>query len=245
MALVGRAPRGLLGAVWDFFDVSASPAVRRGARRAARCRAPGGSPAPGSTWPSSLCAHRRRHARWSRPARTARSGEFGASCAAQVGALAGHPARARRASRATAWSATCRNVPAAVVGMLACAALGAVWSACAPDIGPRSAVDRFAQLDPVVLITADGYRFGGEDRDRRDAARLLDGLPTRARGAARAVLGHAHRRPRGARGPTRCRDRRAAGVRAGRRPSTRSGSSTPPAPPGCPRAWCTATSARC
>lgn len=71
------------------------------------------------------------------------------------------------------------NVPAAVVAFLACAALGAVWSSCAPDIGPASAVDRFGQLDPVVLVTADGYRFGGKPRDRREAvAELLDGLPT-------------------------------------------------------------------
>lgn len=67
----------------------------------------------------------------------------------------------------------------AVVAMLACAAQGAVWSTCAPDIGPASAIDRFGQLDPVVLITADGYRFGGADRDRTAAvAELLDGLPT-------------------------------------------------------------------
>ncbi|MCW2776429.1 MAG: acetoacetate--CoA ligase, partial [Frankiales bacterium] len=71
------------------------------------------------------------------------------------------------------------NTPAAVIGLLACASLGAVWSACAPDIGPQSAVDRFAQLDPVVLVAADGYRFAGKARDRRDAvAELLDGLPT-------------------------------------------------------------------
>ena len=71
------------------------------------------------------------------------------------------------------------NVPAAVVACLACASLGAVWSACAPDIGPQSAVDRFGQLDPVVLVTADGYRFGGRARDRRAAVdELLDGLPS-------------------------------------------------------------------
>ncbi len=67
----------------------------------------------------------------------------------------------------------------AVVAMLACAALGAVWSTCNPDIGPASAVDRFAQLEPRVLLAADGYRFGGKDRDRTAAvAELLDGLPT-------------------------------------------------------------------
>ena len=67
----------------------------------------------------------------------------------------------------------------AVVAMLGCAAVGAVWATCAPDIGPGSAVDRFGQLGPVVLVASDGYRFGGKERDRRDAvAALLDGLPT-------------------------------------------------------------------
>ena len=71
------------------------------------------------------------------------------------------------------------NIPAALIAFLACASLGAVWSACAPDIGPSSAVDRFAQLEPVVLVTVDGYRFGGKPRDRREAVgTLLDGLPT-------------------------------------------------------------------
>jgi acetoacetyl-CoA synthetase len=82
------------------------------------------------------------------------------------------------------------NVPAAVVAFLACAGMGAVWSACAPDIGPASAVDRFGQLDPVVLVTADGYRFGGRPRDRRDAvAELLDGLPTVRAVVALPLLG--------------------------------------------------------
>jgi len=67
----------------------------------------------------------------------------------------------------------------AVAAMLACAAQGAIWSTCAPDIGPASAVDRFGQLAPKVLIAADGYRFGGKERDRADAvAELLDGLPS-------------------------------------------------------------------
>ncbi len=71
------------------------------------------------------------------------------------------------------------NVPAAVVGLLACASLGAVWSSCAPDIGTQSALDRFGQLAPRVLLTVDGYRFGGKERDRREAvAALLAGLPT-------------------------------------------------------------------
>ncbi|MBC7373649.1 MAG: acetoacetate--CoA ligase, partial [Frankiales bacterium] len=71
------------------------------------------------------------------------------------------------------------NTAEAVVALLACASLGAVWSGCAPDIGPQSAVDRFGQLDPVVLLAADGYRFGGKQCPRLDAVQaLLAGLPT-------------------------------------------------------------------
>ncbi len=71
------------------------------------------------------------------------------------------------------------NVPEAIVAFLATASVGAVWSACAPDIGSPSAADRFAQLDPVVLITANGYSFGGKPFDRRQAAdELAASLPT-------------------------------------------------------------------
>ncbi|MEX2289452.1 MAG: acetoacetate--CoA ligase [Mycobacteriales bacterium] len=88
------------------------------------------------------------------------------------------------------------NVPAAIVAFLACASVGAVWSACAPDIGPASAVDRFAQLEPRVLVTADGYRFGGKPRDRRDAVdELLDGLPTVTAVVSVPLLGELVQRP--------------------------------------------------
>jgi acetoacetyl-CoA synthetase len=88
------------------------------------------------------------------------------------------------------------NVPATVIAFLACASLGAVWSACAPDIGASSAVDRFAQLEPTVLVTVDGYRFGGKERDRRDAvAELLDGLPTVTGVLAVPLLGRVVERP--------------------------------------------------
>ncbi|KQS66522.1 acetoacetate--CoA ligase [Modestobacter sp. Leaf380] len=71
------------------------------------------------------------------------------------------------------------NVPEAVVAFLGCASIGAVWSACAPDFGTRSVLDRFAQIEPVVLVAVDGYRFNGRDHDRRDVvAELRGALPT-------------------------------------------------------------------
>jgi acetoacetyl-CoA synthetase len=58
------------------------------------------------------------------------------------------------------------NVPEAVVGFLATASLGAIWSSASPDFGADSVVDRFAQIEPKVLIAVDGYRYGGKDFDR-------------------------------------------------------------------------------
>jgi acetoacetyl-CoA synthetase len=60
------------------------------------------------------------------------------------------------------------NVPEAIAAFLACASIGAVWSSCSPDFGARSVVDRFAQIEPKVLLAVDGYRYGGRDFDRRE-----------------------------------------------------------------------------
>jgi acetoacetyl-CoA synthetase len=59
------------------------------------------------------------------------------------------------------------NTPEALVAFLAAAGLGAVWTTCAIEFGPRSVVDRFGQVEPVVLLVAGGYRYGGKDVDRR------------------------------------------------------------------------------
>jgi acetoacetyl-CoA synthetase len=61
------------------------------------------------------------------------------------------------------------NTPEAVAAFLACASLGAIWSSCSPDFGARSVVDRFAQIEPKVLLAVDGYRYGGRDFDRLNA----------------------------------------------------------------------------
>jgi acetoacetyl-CoA synthetase len=59
------------------------------------------------------------------------------------------------------------NVPEAIAAFLACASIGATWSSCSPDFGVRSVVDRFAQIEPKVLLAVDGYRYNGRDFDRR------------------------------------------------------------------------------
>jgi acetoacetyl-CoA synthetase len=58
------------------------------------------------------------------------------------------------------------NIPETVAAFLACASIGAVWSSCSPDFGARSVIDRFAQIEPKVLLAVDGYRYNGRDFDR-------------------------------------------------------------------------------
>ncbi|ASQ99107.1 acetoacetate--CoA ligase [Streptomyces sp. 11-1-2] len=71
------------------------------------------------------------------------------------------------------------NIPQATVALLATAAVGAVWTSCAPDFGARSVLDRFQQVEPVVLFTIDGYRYGGKTHDRtKTVAELRAELPT-------------------------------------------------------------------
>ena len=60
------------------------------------------------------------------------------------------------------------NMPEAIIAMLASASLGAVWSSCSPDFGVRGVVDRFGQIGPKVLFTADGYFYNGKRHDSLD-----------------------------------------------------------------------------
>jgi acetoacetyl-CoA synthetase len=61
------------------------------------------------------------------------------------------------------------NIPETVAAFLATASLGAVWSSAAPEFGARSVIDRFAQIEPKVLLAIDGYRYNGRDHDRAAA----------------------------------------------------------------------------
>ena len=60
------------------------------------------------------------------------------------------------------------NIPEALVAFLATASIGAIWSSCSPDFGPKSVVDRFAQIEPKVLFAVDGYSYNGKRFDRRE-----------------------------------------------------------------------------
>jgi len=114
--------------------------------------------------------------------------EDGQQVTLSYGELAAEVARVRaglaalgvtRGDRVAAFLPT---VPAALIGLLATASLGAIWSSCSPDFGAHSVIDRFAQIAPKVLLAAGHYRYGGKEFDRRPAvaeiAAALPGLAT-------------------------------------------------------------------
>ncbi len=67
------------------------------------------------------------------------------------------------------------NIPETLAAFLACASIGAVWSSAAPEFGARSVIDRFAQIEPKVLLAVDGYRYGGRDFDRSSVVAEIAG----------------------------------------------------------------------
>ncbi|GAA4236021.1 acetoacetate--CoA ligase [Actinomadura meridiana] len=73
------------------------------------------------------------------------------------------------------------NIPEALVCFLATASLGAIWSSCSPDFGSSSVIDRFAQIEPKVLVAVDGYAYNGKRFDRRGVVTEIEAaLPTLA-----------------------------------------------------------------
>ena len=71
------------------------------------------------------------------------------------------------------------NIPETLVAFLACASLGAIWASVAPEFGARSVVDRFAQIEPKVLLAVDGYVYRDRRLDRSaEVEAIAKGLPT-------------------------------------------------------------------
>jgi acetoacetyl-CoA synthetase len=82
------------------------------------------------------------------------------------------------------------NIPETIAAFYATASLGAVWSSCSPDFGARSVVDRFAQIEPKVMLTVDGYRYGGKDHDRSELLeRVQSEMPSLEHTVTLAYLG--------------------------------------------------------
>jgi len=71
------------------------------------------------------------------------------------------------------------NLPETIVAMLATTSLGGIWSSCSPDFGQDGVIDRFSQIEPKLLLFADGYEYNGRRLDTLDRVReILSALPT-------------------------------------------------------------------
>jgi acetoacetyl-CoA synthetase len=82
----------------------------------------------------------------------------------------------RALDRVAAWVP---NIPEAAIFALGALSVGAVVSTASPDFGPTGVVDRFGQIEPVVLLIADHYSYGGRVIDcRRRLPEILSGLPS-------------------------------------------------------------------
>lgn len=74
------------------------------------------------------------------------------------------------------------NTPEAMIGMLGCASIGAVWSICGTDLAAEAAIDRFAQIEPAVLLLSAGACHGGRVHDARTKGlRIAAALPSVSR----------------------------------------------------------------
>jgi acetoacetyl-CoA synthetase len=170
---------GFWGSIWEFFDVEASEPYER---VLGRREMPGAEWFPGARLSYAQHVFRDRddgevairHASELRPLGEWTWGELRARAGAVAGAL-----RESGVEAGDRVAAYLPNIPETVAAFLGCASIGAVWSSCAPEFGVRSVVDRFAQIEPKVLLAVDGYRYGGKDFDRSDAlAALRRELPT-------------------------------------------------------------------
>jgi acetoacetyl-CoA synthetase len=176
---------GFWAAIWDFFEVQASAPYER---VLARREMPGAEWFPGARLNYAEHVFRGRadadvairHAGELRPLTELTWGELRTLTARIAAGL-----RAQGVGPGDRVVAYLPNIPEAVAALLACASIGAVWSSCSPDFGARTVVDRFAQIEPTVLLAVDGYRYNGRDFDRRE---VVDGLRAQMPTLAATVL---------------------------------------------------------
>jgi acetoacetyl-CoA synthetase len=71
------------------------------------------------------------------------------------------------------------NIPGAIIAMLATTSIGAIWSSCSPDFGVQGVLDRFGQIEPRILFSADGYFYNGKTIDVLPrVAEIVKALPS-------------------------------------------------------------------
>jgi acetoacetyl-CoA synthetase len=71
------------------------------------------------------------------------------------------------------------NLVETVVSMLAATSIGAIWASCGAELGPTAVLDRFGQIQPKVMIAADGYSYGNKLFNTLPNAReIAKGIPS-------------------------------------------------------------------
>ena len=71
------------------------------------------------------------------------------------------------------------NMPETVIAMLAAASIGAVWSSSSPDFGIKGVLDRFSQIEPRIIFSANGYYYNGKEFDSLEKLQgILADLPS-------------------------------------------------------------------
>ncbi len=71
------------------------------------------------------------------------------------------------------------NMPETIIAMLAASSIGAIWSSSSPDFGIKGVLDRFSQIEPKIIFSADGYYFKGKIFDSQEKLKgILDKLPS-------------------------------------------------------------------
>jgi acetoacetyl-CoA synthetase len=181
---------GFWGSLWEYFEITASAPYER---------VLGNRSMPGAEWfpgaELSYAEHVFRekrghevaivHATETRPLAELRWGELRGLTAQIAAGL-----RANGVTRGDRVVAYMPNIPETTAAFLACASIGAVWSSCSPDFGVRSVIDRFAQIEPKILLSVDGYTYGGKAIDRSaDIAALQAAMPSLERTFVLPYLG--------------------------------------------------------
>ncbi len=65
------------------------------------------------------------------------------------------------------------NLPETIIAHLAAASIGAIWCSASPDFGAQGLLDRFGQIEPKILIAADGYLYNGKKIDCLEKVRAI------------------------------------------------------------------------
>jgi acetoacetyl-CoA synthetase len=165
--------------IWDFFDIQANGSCEPvlGARHM-----------PGATWfPNArlnYAEHVFRNATDARPALVARREgapvqEVSWAVLRRDTAALAVRLRALGVGPGDRVAAYLPNRAETVVAFLACASIGAIWSGCAPDMGPTVVLDRLRQIEPRLLLATDSHGHNGKVHDRRAVVdELLRELPS-------------------------------------------------------------------